>query len=76
MGHVDKLRNDIINKLQNIRNADFLEALSRKLDEGLKPELTEEQVQLLLMGLDDIKHNRTIADDELNRRDREWLNGL
>ena len=80
MRAIDNLRNNIIDKLLTISNKDYLAALNQLVekssvdDDSVK--LSEEQILMLNMSDDDIRNNRYIAQDELDKNDLEWLRSL
>lgn len=79
MTAVEKIRNALIDKILNISNKDVLLALdtlisSNSADVGI--DLTSEQVEMLNMSEDDIKHGRVISQEAMNKRNLEWLNEL
>ncbi|MGI8893181.1 MAG: hypothetical protein ACR2GN_06940 [Bacteroidia bacterium] len=80
MAAIDTLRNKIINKLLTITNKDYLHALNKILENSPVEEdvmqLTEEQILMLQLSEDDIKHNRVISHEELDKEDLKWLKKL
>ena len=80
MTAVDNLRNNIIDKLLTISNKDYLAALNQLIakssfdNEIVK--LSEEQILMLNMSDVDIKNNRYISQNELDKTDLEWLKSL
>lgn len=80
MAAIDTLRNKIINKLLTITNKDYLQALNKILENSPVEEdvmqLTEEQILMLQLSEDDIKHNRVISHEELDKEDLKWLKKL
>ena len=80
MATVDKLRNDLIDKILTIRNKDILIALNKLISSGSTNtdvvELTDEQRELLQMSDDDIKNDRLISQEAMDKRNREWLNEM
>jgi hypothetical protein len=80
MATIDTLRNKIINKLLTITNKDYLQALNKILENSPVEEdvmqLTEEQILMLQLSEEDIKHNRVISHSELMKNEREWLKKL
>ena len=80
MAAVDKVRNGLIDKILAIRNIEILEALdkiisSSPLDKEVV-ELSSEQQEMLQMSEDDIKNGRLISQDQMDKRNLEWLNAL
>jgi hypothetical protein len=77
MATVDKLRNDLIDKILTIRNKDILIALNKLVSSGSTDadiiELTDEQRELLQMSDDDIKNDRLISQEAMDKRNRQWL---
>ena len=80
MATVDKIRNRLIDKILTIKNKEFLEALDNLI--AASPahsdivELTEEQKAMLQMSESDIENGRLISQDEMDKRNLEWLNAL
>ena len=80
MTAVDNLRNNIIDKLLTISNKDYLSALNQLIAKSSfdndTVKLSEEQILMLNMSDDDIKNNRYISQNELDKSDLEWLKSL
>jgi len=80
MSQADKLRNSLIEKILSINNIDFLEALEKLItsssNENDVVELAAEQKELLEMSENDIKNGNLISQDEMNKRNLEWLNAM
>ena len=80
MTAIDTLRNEIIGKLLTISDKSYLSAIKRIVDtsnnttENVK--LSDEQILMLQMSDEDIKHGRTVIQEELNKQDLKWLKGL
>lgn len=80
MTSADNIRNSIIDKLLTISNQDYLSALYKlvstsKVDEEVI-QLSEAQIVMLNRSEDDIKNNRLMSQDELDKMDVEWLKSL
>jgi hypothetical protein len=80
MTAADNIRNSIIDKLLTISNQDYLSALyqlvsTSKVDEEII-QLSEAQLVMLNSSEDDIKNNRLMSQDELDKMDLEWLKNL
>ena len=80
MTAADNIRNNIIDKLLTISNKDYLSALYKlvstsKVDEEVI-QLSEAQILMLNRSEDDIKNNRLMSQDELDKMDLEWLKSL
>jgi hypothetical protein len=80
MTSADNIRNSIIDKLLTISNQDYLSALyqlvsTSKVEEEII-QLSEAQILMLNRSEDDIKQNRLISQDELDKMDLEWLKSL
>lgn len=80
MTTVDNIRNILIDNLLTISDEKFLIKLNCIVEksEFLKNEvqLSKSQITMLEMSEEDIRNGRLITNDELNKRDLEWLNGL
>jgi hypothetical protein len=80
MTGADNIRNSIIDKLLTISNKDYLAALYKLVsassvnDEVI--ELSEAQILMLNMSDDDIKNNRLVSQEKLDKLDMEWLKSL
>jgi hypothetical protein len=79
MAQVDIIRNGIIDKLLAISDKEYLMALLRLVDHSAveedKIKLTKEQKLMLEMSEADIQHGRILSQDELDKKDLEWLKG-
>ncbi|OYX84300.1 MAG: hypothetical protein B7Y83_08665 [Flavobacteriales bacterium 32-34-25] len=77
MTGADNIRNSIIDKLLTISNKDYLLALYKLVstsninDEVIQ--LSEAQILMLNMSEEDIKNNRIVSQEELDKMDLEWL---
>lgn len=80
MTGADNIRNNIIDKLLTISNSDYLLALYKLISTSTVNDdviqLSEAQISMLNMSEDDIKNNRTVPQDELDKIDLEWLKSL
>lgn len=80
MATVDNVRNGLIDKILSIKNKDFLEALDKLISSSASEtdvvNLTKEQKEMLKMSEDDIKNGRLISQEEMNKRNLEWLNEI
>jgi len=76
----DNIRNSIIDKLLTISNQEYLTALYQLVDKSTVCEdivkLSEAQILMLNMSDDDIKQNKLISQDDLDKKDLEWLISL
>ncbi|MCB0762585.1 MAG: hypothetical protein KDC12_13745 [Flavobacteriales bacterium] len=80
MTTVDKIRNELIDKILAIQNKDFLVALDKLISSSSTDsdivELTADQMEMLEMSEKDIKEGRLISQEAMDKRNLEWLNGL
>ncbi|KAA3642501.1 MAG: hypothetical protein DWP98_14060 [Bacteroidetes bacterium] len=79
MATVDQIKNGLIDKILNIQNKEFLNALDKIISTSFsvnKTELSDSQKAMLEMSNDDIIHGRTISQEAMIKRNLEWLNGL
>lgn len=80
MATVDKIRNDLIDKILSIRNVDFLVALDKLItsssSESEVIELTSEQQTMLEMSEQDIKNGKLISQKAMDKRNLEWLSEM
>ena len=76
MATIDKIRNNLIDKIISIKDKEILEALDKLVSsrESNIVELTDEQKEMLQMSEADIKKGRFISQNEMNKRNLEWLN--
>jgi hypothetical protein len=80
MTTVDKIRNELIDKILSIRDKDFLLTLDKLIlsseSNSDTIELTNEQKLMLEMSEEDIQNGRLISQDAMNKRNLEWLNAM
>jgi hypothetical protein len=80
MARVDKIRNELIDKILTIKDKDFLMALDNLISsnpaEREMEKLTAEQIDMLNMSEEDIKKGRLISQEAMDKRNLEWLNEL
>lgn len=80
MTNADTIRNGIIDKLLTISNKDYLTALYKVIENSSidkdNVKLTEEQILMLNLSEKDIKHDRLISQEQLDKDDLKWLKGL
>lgn len=77
MPTIDKIRNNIIDKLLAITNKEYLEGLYKIVENANIAEdrikLSEEQIVMLKMSDQDIKAKRTKSQSDLDKEDLKWL---
>ncbi|MDT0691319.1 hypothetical protein RM549_16105 [Salegentibacter sp. F188] len=77
MATVDEIRNGLINKILSIQNKEILVTLDEIITSGNSEadvvSLTEEQKEILQMAEDDIQNGRLISQEEMSKRNLEWL---
>ncbi len=80
MAKVDKIRNELIDKIISIKNRDFLEALNKLISSSSSEsdvvELTREQKIMLKMSERDIENGNLISQEAMDKRNLEWLNAM
>ena len=78
MATVDKIRNSLIDKIISIRDKDILEAIDKLVSLSASDivKLTNEQKKMLQMSEDDIENGQLISQDQMNKRNLEWLNEI
>jgi hypothetical protein len=80
MATVDSIRKELIDKILNIHNMDFLVALDKLVSysHAVDPadELSPEQKELLEMSEVDIKNGKMMSQQAMDKRNLEWLNEL
>ena len=76
---VNKIRNELIDKILTIRNKEFLLALDHLISSSATDsdivELTAEQKEMLEMSEADIQNGHLISQEAMDKRNIEWLNG-
>ena len=79
MTSATEIRNRLIDQLMAIKDADYLQALSKMIDhsniQADAVPLTEEQKIMLAMSEEDVKAGRTIEQNVLNEQELRWLKG-
>ncbi len=79
MNSTSEIRNKVIDRLMAIDDINYLKALDDMIGssqkEHLAVPLTEEQKLMLSMSDEDIKANKLIDQDTLNKQERRWLKG-
>ena len=78
MAAIDTIKNRLIDRIIATRNEKLLDAIDKLLSSTQKEEneivkLTSEQIEMLMMGEEDIKNNDLISEDELDKMDKKWL---
>lgn len=77
MAKVDQIRNNLIEKLLTVQNQKLLKALDEILDSTIKGtaevKLTKKQSEMLKMSEVDIAENDLISQENLDKKDLEWL---
>ena len=80
MTGVDNIRNSIIDKLLTITNKEYLSAIYKLISNSASSEdhiqLSEAQIVMLNMSDEDIKNHRVMSQQDLDKADLKWLNGL
>lgn len=78
MATVDKIRNKLIDKIISIRDKEILEAIDKLVSSSASDivELTKEQKEMLQMSEDDIEKGQLISQEQMNKRNEEWLNEM
>jgi hypothetical protein len=80
MATIDNLRNDIIAKLLTISNKAYLDSIYEILKRSTVGDdvvqLTDEQIVMLKMSDEDIKHGRLVSQNSLDDADLAWLKEL
>lgn len=77
MATLENLRNGLIDKIQSIKNKDFLIALDKLISSNSSEseiiELTKEQKIMLEMSEEDIKKGKLISQEAMDKRNLEFL---
>ena len=76
----DNIRNNIIDKLLTISNKEYLSALYQLVQNSSINndivKLSKEQILMLELSEDDIKNGRILTQEQLDKNDLKWLEGL
>jgi len=76
MTTLQKLRTRLIDKIMVSENEQLLNAIEDILIATQKDEkmnLTSEQIEMLIMSEKDIEQQRLISEDDLLKKDQEWM---
>ena len=76
MATVDNLRDSLIDKILLIRDRELLSALDKMVSacsKETKVDLTNDQIEMIQMGLEEYKNGQFINQDELFKRELKWL---
>lgn len=77
MAQIDAIRNGIIDKLLAISDKEYLTAIFKLLDSSDKTNhpisLSSEQKLMLELSENDLKEGKIITQEELDKKDLEWL---
>ena len=80
MDTADNIRNNNIDKLLTISNKEYLTALYKLISTNSvnndEIKLSEDQLFMLNLSENDIKNNRIVSQEELDKMDLEWLKDL
>ena len=77
MATVDNLRDSLINKILLIRDRELLSALDKMASASSKEtkvNLTNDQIEMIQIGLEEYKNGQFINQDKLFERELKWLN--
>ena len=77
MATVDNLRDSLINKILLIRDRELLSTLDKIASDSSKEtkvDLTNDQIEMIQMGLEEYKNGQFINQDKLFERELKWLN--
>jgi hypothetical protein len=78
MASIEIVKTRLIDKILASSNQGLLEAIDSIFTTSQNAvddvyELTSEQIEMLMMSEEDIKYGRLIAQEELDKSDKEWL---
>jgi hypothetical protein len=80
MATIDKIRNRVIDKILSIRNKEFLETLDKLISSNESEsdivKLSVEQKKMLQMSEEDIENGRLVSQEEMDKRNLKWLDGM
>ena len=77
MATVDNLRDSLISKILLIRDQELLSALDKMASASSKETkvpLTNDQIEMIQIGLEEYKNGQFINQDKLFERELKWLN--
>lgn len=80
MAAIDEIRNELIEKIKSVKNKELLEALdtivSASAYETDIVKLTAAQKAMLEMSEEDIRAGNVISQEEMVKKNLEWLNAM
>ena len=80
MEAIDKIRNQLIDKILSVKNKDLLKAIDKLISSSTSESeivaLTDEQKTMLEMSEEDIKNGKLISQEAMEKRNTEWLNAM
>ncbi|MEO5790409.1 MAG: hypothetical protein ACOH2D_02155 [Gelidibacter sp.] len=80
MEAIDKIRNQLIDKILSVKNKDLLKAIDKLITSSTSESeivaLTDEQKTMLEMSEEDIKNGKLISQEAMEKRNTEWLNAM
>lgn len=80
MATEEEIKNELIDKILSIQDKELLEALDKLVSSatlpGGKGYLTDSQKSMLKLSEEDIKYDRLISEEDMMKRNREWLDEL
>ena len=75
---IEQIQQGIIDKILLLNNQDLLLAIDTLLGQSIRDidvcKISDQQRQVLQVSEEDIKHNRLVSDEEVNREEDLWLN--
>ncbi|ADR22288.1 hypothetical protein MATR_00710 [Marivirga tractuosa] len=76
MATVEQIKSGLIDKIHSIKDREVLEALQNFINvkESEFEVLTDEQKAMLKMSDQDVKEGNLISQEEMMKRNLEWLN--
>ncbi|MBN2807699.1 MAG: hypothetical protein JXR22_13665 [Prolixibacteraceae bacterium] len=78
MRNVKEIKDQIIDTINGIDDAEYLieieSLISALIKNDVSVQLTHEQKLMLQMGMDDISAGRYLTQEELDEKDKQWLN--
>lgn len=71
---IENKKRKLISKIQSTSDEKILDVISHLFDSfSQSSELSSEQIEMLKMGLNDLKNGDFISEDELEELDSKWL---
>ena len=76
MPTIESIKNRLIDRILATKNEQLLEAIENIFVSTQNEDivsLTSEQIEMLMMSEEDISYGNLVSEDELEKRDSQWL---